>query len=150
MAIFPMLPEVGQQPASLRPDDEKAFIDKVRALLGNRLRSSVPTREQEKDFKQFQAWCHAYGYQELPAHGAVAAGFMMAIMNEIGEINQVHDAARAIEAVHAANGHFLDTRYLKAAVAWAKDFVAGGECLDDKPGEAHESVRRLAEVSSRV
>lgn len=130
MAIFPMLPEVGQQPASLRPDDEKAFIDRVRALLGNRLRPSAPTREQQKDFKQFQAWCRAYGYQELPAHGAVAAGFMIAIMNEISEISQVHDAARAIEAVHAANEHFIDTRYLKAAVAWAKDLMAGAEALE--------------------
>jgi DNA-directed RNA polymerase len=70
-------------------------------------------------------------YQELPAHGAVAAGFLMAIASEIGDINQVHEAARAIEAVHVANGLYLDTRYLKAAVVWAKDFRAGGECLDE-------------------
>ena len=29
----------------------------------------------------------------------------------------------------AARGLFLDDRYLKAAVAWAKDFRAGGERL---------------------
>jgi hypothetical protein len=54
----------------------------------------------------------------------------MAIMNEIGDINQVHEAARVIEAVHAANELFLDERYLKAAVTWSKDFLAGAECLD--------------------
>jgi hypothetical protein len=150
MAIFPMLPEVGEHdPVSLRPDDEEEFIDRVKVLLGNRLRPSTPTKQHEEDFRQFQAWARAFGYRELPANGAVAAGFLMAIMNEIGDLNQVHDAARAIEAVHAANGHFLDTRYLKAAVIWAKDFRAGGECLD-QPGEHHENHRRPAEVSSRV
>jgi hypothetical protein len=148
MSIFPMLPEVGEHdPASLRPDDELAFIDQVKILLGNRLRPSTPTKQQEKDFRQFQAWARAFGYRELPANGAVAAGFLMAIMSEIGDLNQVQDAARAIESVHAANGHFLDTRYLKAAVVWAKDFRAGGECLE--PGEQHENHRRPAKVSSR-
>jgi hypothetical protein len=69
----------------------------------------------------------------------------MAIMNEIGDLNQAQDAARAIEAVHAANSLYLDTRYLKAAVVWSKDFRAGGECLE--PGEQHENHRRPAEVS---
>jgi hypothetical protein len=131
MALFPMYPEVGaRDPVNLRPDDEKEFIDRVKLLLGNRLRPSTPTKQQEADFRQFRAWCRASGYEELPAHGAVAAGFMMAIMSSIGDINQVHEAARAIEAVHVANGLYLDTRYLKAAVVWAKDFRAGGECLD--------------------
>jgi hypothetical protein len=128
-------------------DDEAKFIDQVKVLLGNRLRPSTP-RQQEKAFGQFQAWARAFGYRELPAHGAVAAGFLMAIMSEIGDINQVQDAARAIESVHAARGHFLDTRYLKAAVVWSKDFRAGGECLE--PGEPHENHRSPAEVSSRV
>jgi hypothetical protein len=146
MAIFPMLPEVGEHdPVRLRPDDEKEFVDRVKILLGNRLRPSTPTKQHEKDFRQFQAWARALGYRELPADGAVAAGFLMAIMNEIGDLNQVMDAARSIEAVHAAKELFLDTRYLKAAVVWAKDFRAGGECFE--PGEQHENHRRPAEVS---
>jgi hypothetical protein len=149
MAIFPMLPDPGSTPVSLRPDDEKEFIDRVKLLLGNRLRPSVPTKQQEADFRQFQAWARAFGYNEFPAHGAVAADFLMAIMSEIGDLNQVHDAARAIESIYAANGVFLDTRYLKAAVTWAKDFRAGGECLDE-PREHHENNRRPAKVSSRV
>jgi len=36
---------------------------------------------------------------------------------------------RVPSAVHAANGLFLDDRYLKAAVTWAKDFRAGAELL---------------------
>jgi hypothetical protein len=131
MSLFPMLPEVGpRDPVRLRPDDEKEFIDGVKVLLGNRLRPSTPTKQQEAAFRQFQAYARALGYRELPAHGAVVAGFLMAIMNEIGDINQVHEAARAIEAVHAANELFLDERYLKAAVTWSKDFLAGAECLD--------------------
>ena len=129
MAIFPMLPDPGSTPVSLCPDDEKEFIDRVKLLLGNRLRPSTPTNQQEADFRQFQAWARTFSYNELPAHGAVAAGFLMAIMNEIGDLNQVHDAARAVAAVHAANGLFLDDRYLKAAVTWAKDFRAGAELL---------------------
>ena len=149
MPTIPMLPEVGERdPVFLRPDDEKEFIDRVNILLGNRLRSSVPTKQHEAAFRQFRAWARAFGYRELPAHGAVAAGFLMAIMSEIGDINQVQEASRAIESVHAARGHFLDTRYLKAAVVWSKDFRAGGECLE--PGENHENHRRPAEVSSRV
>jgi hypothetical protein len=109
---------------------KKKFIDRVKVLLGKRLRPSTPTKQHEEDFRQFQAWARAFGYRELPANGAVAAGFLMAIMNKIGDLNQVRDAARAIETVHAANGHFLDTRYLKAAVTWAKDFCAGAECLE--------------------
>jgi hypothetical protein len=132
MALFPMLPEVGERdPVHLRPDDEKECVHRVKLLLGNRLRPSTPTKQNEAAFRQFRAWARAFGYQELPAHGAVAAGFLMAIASEIGDINQVHEAARAIEAVHVANGLYLDTRYLKAAVVWAKDFRAGGECLDE-------------------
>ena len=129
MAIFPMLPDAGSTTASLRPADEEEFIDRVKVLLGNRLRPSTPTKQHEADFRQFQAWARAFGYRELPAHGAVVAGFLMAIMSEIGDLNQVHDAARAVASIHAANGLFLDDRYLKAAVAWAKDFRAGGERL---------------------
>ena len=129
MAIFPMLPDPGSTPASLRPGDEKEFVDRVKTLLGSRLRSSTPTKRHEEAFRQFRAWARAFGYQELPAQGAVAAGFLMAIASEIGDINQVHEAARALESVHAANGHFLDTRYLKAAVVWAKDFQAGGDLI---------------------
>ena len=91
-----MLPDPGSTPVSLRPDDEKEFIDRVKLLLGNRLRPSTPTNRQEADFRQFQAWARTFSYNELPAHGAVAAGFLMAIMNEIGDLNQVHDAARAV------------------------------------------------------
>jgi hypothetical protein len=150
MAIFPMLPEVGERdPVNLRPADEKEFVDRVTLLLGNRLRPSTPTKRHEAAFRQFRAWARAFGYQELPADGAVAAGFLMAIMAEIGDISQVHEAARAIEAVHAARGHFLDTRYLKAAVVWSKDFLAGSECLE--PGEKHENNRcPAAAIPSRV
>jgi hypothetical protein len=149
MAIFPILPEVGERDfRPLRPDAEKEFVDRVKTLLGNRLRSSVPTKSQEKAFEQFRAWAHAFGYQYLPADGAVAAGFIMAIMNEIGDINQAHEAVRAIEAVHASKGLYIDSRYLKAAVVWSKDFLAGAECLE--PGEPHENHRRPTEVSSRV
>jgi uncharacterized protein (DUF2236 family) len=129
MATFPMLPDVGRMTAPARPDDENEFIDRVKILLGNRLRSSIPTERHEAEFRQFQAWARAFGYRELPAHGAVVAGYLMAIMSEIGCLNQVREASRAIESVHAARGLFLDDRYLKAAVAWARDFRAGGERL---------------------
>jgi hypothetical protein len=149
MPKIPILPEVGERdPVTLRPDAEAEFVDRVKLLLGNRLRPSTPSKQHEKEFGQFRAWARAFGYRELPAHGAVAAGYMMAIMTEIGDINQVQDAARAIESVHAARGHFLETRYLKAAVVWSKDFRAGGECLE--PGKNHENHRSPAEVSSRV
>jgi hypothetical protein len=129
MTTLPMLPDVGHMPVSLRPADEEEFIDRVKILLGNRLRSSTPTKQHEAEFRRFQAWARAFGYRELPAHGAVAAGYLMAIMSEIGDLSQVHEASRAIESVHAAHGLFLDDRYLTAAVAWAKDFRAGGERL---------------------
>jgi hypothetical protein len=132
MTVFTLLPEVGEHdPASLRPAAEEEFIDRVKVLLGGRLRPSTPTKQQEADFRQFEAWARAYGYQELPAHGAAAAGFLMAVMNETGDINQVRAAARAIEAVHAANALYLDTRYLKATVVWAKDFRAGEAALTE-------------------
>jgi hypothetical protein len=132
MPIIPMLPEPGpHDPINLRPEAEAEAIARVRTLLGNRLKPSVPAERHEKEFRQFQAWARAYGYRELPAHGAIVAAYMMAIMNDIGDIHQAQEAGRAIEAVHAANGHFLDLRYLKAAVVWAKDFRAGGECLDE-------------------
>ena len=134
MPKIPILPEVGEHdPVCLRPDDENEFVDRVKLLLGNRLRPSTPSKQHEKEFGQFRAWARAFGYRELPADGAVAAGFLMAIMSEIGDINQVHEACRAIEAVHADKGHYIDTRYLKAAVVWSKNFIAGGECLE--PGE---------------
>ena len=129
MTTLPMLPDVGRMTVSVRPADESEFVDRVKILLGNRLRSSVPTERHEAEFRQFQAWARAFGYRELPAHGAVVAGYLMAIMSEIGCLNQVREAGRAIESVHAARGLFLDDRYLKAAVAWAKDFRAGGERL---------------------
>ena len=42
------------------------------------------TERHEAEFRQFQAWARAFGYRELPAHGAVVAGYLMAIMSEIG------------------------------------------------------------------
>ena len=129
MTTLPMLPDVGRMTVSVRPADESEFVDRVKILLGNRLRSSVPTERHEAEFRQFQAWARAFGYRELPAHGAVVAGYLMAIMSEIGCLNQVREAGRAVASVHAAHGLLLDDRYLKAAVAWAKDFRAGGERL---------------------
>jgi hypothetical protein len=62
MALFPMLPEVGEHdPVRLRPDDEAEFVDRVKTLLGNRLRPSTPSKQQEADFRQFQAWARAFG-----------------------------------------------------------------------------------------
>jgi uncharacterized protein (DUF2236 family) len=129
MTTFPMLPDVGRMTAPACPADENELVDRVKILLGNRLRSSIPTKQHEAEFRKFQAWARAFGYRELPAHGAVVAGYLMAIMSEIGCLNQVREASRAVAFVHAAHGLFLDDRYLKAAVAWAKDFRAGGERL---------------------
>jgi uncharacterized protein (DUF2236 family) len=129
MTTLPMLPDVGRMIVSVRPADESEFDDRVKILLGNRLRSSVPTERHEAEFRKFQSWARAFGYRELPAHGAVVAGYLMAIMSEIGCLNQVREAGRAVVSVHAARGLYLDDRYLKAAVAWAKDFRAGGERL---------------------
>ena len=50
MTVFTLLPEVGEHdPASLRPAAEEEFIDRVKVLLGGRLRPSTPTKQQEAD-----------------------------------------------------------------------------------------------------
>ena len=89
-----MLPDVGRMTVPARPADENEFVDRVKILLGNRLRSFVPTERHEAEFRQFQAWTRAFGYRELSAHGAVVAGYLMAIMSEIGCLNKVHEARR--------------------------------------------------------
>jgi hypothetical protein len=133
MTTLPMLPDVGRMIESVCPlrADESEFIERVKTLLGDRLKhpDQAMLEQVEAEFRQFRAWARAFGYRELPAHGAVVAGYLMAIMNEIGCLNQVREAGRAVASVHAARGLYLDDRYLKAAVAWAKDFRAGGERL---------------------
>jgi len=50
-----MLPEVGERdPVHLRPDDEKECVHRVKLLLGNRLRPSTPTKQNEAAFRQYR------------------------------------------------------------------------------------------------
>jgi hypothetical protein len=50
-------------------------------------------------------------------------------MSGIGCLNKVLEAAGSIAAIHAARERYLDMRYLKAAITWAKEFRAGAELL---------------------
>jgi hypothetical protein len=136
MTAFPMLPDVGGTIApanapSVAPEESR-FVERVNLLLGDRLKpyNEASLERDEAVFRQFRAWARGFGYNDLPAHGAIVAGYLMAIMSEIGCLNQVYEAARAVESIHATRALFLDKRYMKAAVAWAKDFRAGAACLN--------------------
>jgi hypothetical protein len=109
--------------------NENEFIERVLLLLGDRLKSPDSSAEDEAELNRFRDWARAFGYRDLPAHGAIIAGYLMALMTELGFVGRVRDAASAIASAYAARGLSLDERYLKAAVAWANDFRAGGDLL---------------------
>ena len=135
MTTFPMLPDVGGVIAPTCPPrvaaEESEFIERVNLLLGDRLKypDAAALERDEAAFRQFRSWARAFGYRDLPANGAVVAGYLMAIMAELGFVGHVCKAARAIASAYAARGLSLDDRYLKAAVAWAKDFRTDGKLL---------------------
>jgi hypothetical protein len=131
MIELSVLPYVGRMPVPACQGDESEFVERVNLLLGDRLkRPNAQRLEQDEDeFSRFCAWARAFGFRDVPTHGAIVAGYLMALMAELGFVDQVCKAARAIASAFAARGLSLDDRYLKAAVAWAKDFRAGGKLL---------------------
>jgi hypothetical protein len=126
-------PDIGRVTKSACPPrrQKETLAEQVKTFLGDRFKDhdGATLDQHEAEFGKFRAWARSYGHRALPAPGPVVAAYLMAIMSDVGCLNRVLQAAGSISAVHAARGRYLDMRYVKAAIAWAKEFRAGAELL---------------------
>lgn len=104
---------------------EVAIRDQIEGILDlARFMPSAAARERyAKGFAEFTRWADEQGLPYLPAHGHVAAAWLLDLVFAGASEAEVLAAASSIKFAHDSARHYLDCRPIVAAIDCARDYL---------------------------